>query len=268
MESRNQVPEHHDEMECPYTLSHFIANAPLEGSFYRQIRADIAECDRFGLPISAQIIDHDAYLNLSSQSGDWRPKIETFQCTLQAFAPADKLLDHASGLDISDDLEVDFYRMEHQIDGFCEDVRKYKYRISRIIRLPLYVHCLTLSNHLDLNYKISDPCIRDSNLPEIPRVGAHEQAVDNDTLLNHLTDLHRVDSVVKEWMFTAKIVKSAISIKAVGWNIDHGKLFTQIRHWNSERQTLEQTKRIREALEEATKQQEEVQEGFNLLCEE
>ena len=269
MESRNQGSEHHDDMECPHTLSHFITNAPLEGDFYRQIRGDIAECDRLGVTISPQIIDHDAYLNLLSQSSDWRRMIENFQRTLQAFAPAEELLDHASGPDISNDLEMDFYAMEHQIDGFCEDVRKYKYRISRIIRLPLYVHCLTLSEHLDLNYEMSFSCTRYSRLAaDIPRVGVYEQEVDNDTLLKHLTDLHRVDSVVKEWMFMAKTVKSAISIKTVGWDIDHVKLFTQIRHWNSERRTSEQSKEMQEALEEATKQKDEVQEMFDLKCDE
>ena len=263
MESRNQVSEHHDNMDGPPTLSHFIANAPLEGNFYRQIRADIAECDRFGLTISPQIIDHDAYLNLLSQSSDWRRKIEAFQRTLRAFAPAEELLDHASGLDISDDLEVEFHKMEHQIDDFCEEVRKYKYRISRIIRLPLYVHCLAVSQrrHLEKGEMLSDSCIRDSDLPDIPRVGVNEQAIDNDVLLKHLTELHRVDSVVKEWMFTAKIVKSAISIKKVGWNIDHLELFDQIRLWVLERLTTRETKKNQEAFEE-------VLEKLKYTCEE
>ena len=244
-------------MECPHTLSHFIANAPLEGDYYRQIRADIEECDRLGKPISAEVIDRDALLDLEAQGSAWRSRIESFQRTLEAFAPADKLLDHASGLDISDDLEGEYLKLEALIQPFCQNVSKYKYRISRIIRLRLYAHCLVLSQRSPACELMSNLCIRDSYLPDDPSIGVEDGAVDKGTLFKHLTDLRRVDSVVKEWMFTAKIVKSAIAIKTVGWNIDHEKLFNVIGRWHSERQTSEQTKEMQEALEEAMKQIEE-----------
>ena len=267
MESKNQISEPHNDMECPHSLSDFIANAPLEGDFYRQIRADIAECERLEATISAEIIDRDAFCDLEEQGNTWRPIIEDFRHELEAFASAEKLLDPASGLRISDDLERAYLGWEVTIQGFCEDVRKYKYRISRIIRLPLYVHCLALSQRRPFCQFISSECIRDANLPDIPRVGEDAPAVDKDTLLKHLTELHRVDSVVKEWMFTAKIVKSAVAIRDVGWSIDHLKLFDQIERWYSERRSLERTKRMQEALEEATKQKEEFKKKFQQKCE-
>ena len=141
-------------------------------------------------------------------------------------------------------------------------MREYKYRISRIIRLPLYVHCLALSQRRPSRIITSNECIRDANHPDIPSVSMLSPAVDKDTLLKHLTDLRRVESVVKEWMFTAKIVKSAIAIKSVGWNIDHLKLFDQIERWNSERHSAEQMKETQEALEEATKGKEEWHEAY------
>ena len=238
-------------------MSHFIANAPLEGDYYRQIRADIEECDRLGKPISAEVIDSDALSDLEAQGRTWRGRVESFQRTLEAFAPAEKLLDHASGLDISDDLEGQYLELEALIEPFCENMRKYKYRISRIIRLRLYAHCLVLSQRSPVLGRMSNLCVGDSYPPDIPSVADNDRVLDKDTLLKHLTDLRRVDSVVKEWMFTAKIVKSAIAIKTVGWNIDHEKLFNEIECWLSQHQASEQTKEMQGALEEATKQKEE-----------
>lgn len=259
MESKIQTSESHDDIECPHTLSSFIANAPLEGDFYRQIRADIAECDRLGKSISAEIIDPDAFFTLEVQGGTWRHRIENFQRALEAFAPAEKLLDHTSGLDISDDLEEQYLELQAQIETFCENVSKYKYRISRIIRLPLYVHCLALSQRRPVLERMSNLCIRDANLPDIPSVGVNDRAVDKDTLFKHLTDLRRVDSVVKEWMFTARIVKSPIAIKTFGWTIDQEKLFNETGRWHSERQISKSSKEIQETIEEVTKQLEELQ---------
>ena len=254
-------------MECPYNLSHFIANAPLEGDFYRQIRADVADCDRQEMRISAEIIDHDAFWDLEAQGGYWRFKIDHFQRRLEAFAPAELLLDHTSSLTISDDLESEFHELETEIEGFCKDLTKYKYRISRIVRLPLYIHCLAISQRRPVYEKMSTDVIREAHSPDIPSVGIHDQAVDKDTLLKHLTDLRRVDSVAKEWTFTAKIVKSAIAIKSVGWNIDNSKMFDQIERWVSERQISKQTREMQEALKKATMWEEEMQEALEQIIE-
>lgn len=247
-------------MDCPPTLSHFIANAPLEGDYYRQIRADIAECDRLGKSIPAKIIDHDEFFDLDAEGGVWRRRIEGFQRTLEAYAPAQTLLDPTSGLHISDDLEEEYVELETMIEGFCKDVKKYKYRVSRILRLPLYVHCLALSQRRPLLEQMSIDCIRDAALPDIPLVGVEDLAVDKDALLKHLRDLRRVDSVVKEWMFTAKIVNSAIAVKDLGWNVDHVTLLDQIRRWESGHQPINGQREMQEALGDAVKEKEEMQQ--------
>ena len=264
---KNQISKLYTDMDCPYNLSHFIASAPLEGDFYRQIRADVADCDRLGWRIPAEIIDDDKFLNVQAEGSNWRCRIDDFRRQLEAFAPAEMLLDHTSGLTISDDLQSEYKDLETEIEGFCKELTNYKYRISRIIRLPLYMHCLALSGRRPLYEEISTDCIREAHSPDIPFVGVHDQAVDKDTLLKHLTDLRRVDSVIKEWTFTAKIVKSAIAIKTVGWNIDHLKMFEQIERWKSERQISEQMKEMQEALEESTKRKEYFKESLHQVVE-
>ena len=289
---------HNDMEECPHTLHHFIANAPLEGDFFSQIRADIAQCYRLECSIPATIVDRISFIKLAGQGQAWRCAIAAFQQWLEAFAPAEKLLDHASGLDLSDYLEGVFHDMEKQIEEFCENLRKYKYRISRIIRLPLYVECLARSQRRPIHEKMYVDVIRESHSPDIDPVGALPRAIDKDTLLEHITDLRRVDSVVKEWTFMAKIVKSAIAIKYVGWNVDYLKLCEEIDRWETERglseeknfmrtlieksekeivewqkklyqtsdeklKLIHQEKAMQEALEEATKQKEEYEGKFH-----